>query len=1014
MLAGGTVQAQTGLGVLVGSVVDAESHRELRDVTVTASSPSLQSEQSVSTDDSGNYRLSQLPVGTYALRFESPAHRPYVRRGIELLAGQTLRLNVELLPETGTAEEIVVRGSSPLIDVGSTQTGLVVPAQFAEHVPLQLSTQGAVRDVTGLALVAPQTQQDLYGIAISGAGSPENQVLLDGLSINDTGYGVSGTRFSVEFAQQLDVITGGYLPEYGRSTGGVLAVVSRSGGNEFHGSVFMTFTPGFLAQSGRAVVANNSIFGSRTSLHNSGDFGFTLGGYIVQDKLWFFVGFNPSFERNSLERTVSVFDVGSNGETIPTAGGFQRTDVPAATRRYFQDTSTYPFFGKLTYLVSPDHRFSVQASGVPSVAHVPFARGVNGTFDTLGLHRPHASYDVVGQLNSSFARKTVLLDLVVGWHHQQDDDLPIDGSWIGSGVGSVSNVVWGTRQTVANFADREPAYVPELATICSQPDGAARCAVTRYATGGPDFVTRLGEDRIQAKAILTGLVEWLGHHVLKVGLDIDFSRFDRSPGIAGGASYQADGIPDGATFTSLQGGYLGGADAPVFFPTGPIEAATSSLTLGGFVQDSWSVLDRFTLNLGVRYDTQTVYGGDGKVALVLGDQWSPRIGVIWDPTQQGRAKLFASYAWYYEQNPLRMADFGFSGRSLVQAVFFGCRDPSLPSNGRCDSQPGTSLLPGGAGPNKNWTAYSLDELVDPATAAQRADEVVVGGEYELLPRTRLALSYTHRSLARVVEDFSLNGSTFSLGNPGQGIGAALEEPVRNYDAVSVSLARVFDGRWLARASYTYSVLTGNFPGLFNVERSSSEVTDLGPNVSESYDYPPLRVNRSGPLPSDFRHQIKIHAAYRLQVSASLGLSLGAVYNGRSGAPISVLSGFDGYGANSLFILPRGIAGRLPWVHQLDLHATFDVSFGRATVLSLGADCFNVLGSQQVVSVDQSYVFPRFLEVVPIPNGKMADLPGKARFPDGTPLPPDNVNTNFGHATQYQTPRTVRLLARVSF
>src|SRR5262249_9490474 len=153
-----------------------------------------------------------------------------------------------------------------------------------------------------------------------------------------------------------DVITGGYLPEYGRSTGGVLSVVSKSGGNEFHGSVFMTYTPGALAQSTHQVADNNTVFGARTSLHNAGDVGFTLGGYILKDRLWFFVGFTPSLRRDSIERTISVFDVDSAGNRIPVPGGFQRTPVPAASRRYFQDTKSYPFFGKLTYFFSSDHR----------------------------------------------------------------------------------------------------------------------------------------------------------------------------------------------------------------------------------------------------------------------------------------------------------------------------------------------------------------------------------------------------------------------------------------------------------------------------------------------------------------------------------------------------------------------------------------------------------------------------------------------------------------------------------
>jgi hypothetical protein len=1015
MLIGTNGRAQSGMGTLVGTVVDAATHAPIAGVTVQATSSSLQGEQVVVSDGSGAYHLPQLPAGEYVLRFARDEYRVYERRGIALQSSQTLRFDPELLPEAALAETIVVERTPPLIDIGSTRTGLVVGGQVAEQVPLELAAPGGVRDAVGLALVAPQTQRDLYGIAIDGSTSPENQVLLDGLSINDTAYAVPGTRFSVEFTRQVDVITGGYLPEYGRSTGGILSLVSKSGGNEFHGSVFLTFTPGALAQSGKVVADNNTVFGARTSLYNAGDLGFTLGGYLIRDRLWFFVGFDPSFERDSLERSISVFDLDSSGDRIPTAGGYVRTAVPSATRRYFQDTRVYPFFGKLTAALTPDHRLSLSVSGVPSRSQVPFARGVNGTLDALSLQRSSDVFDVVAQLNSSFSDKAVLLDVIVGWHHQRNDDHPFDGSQVGSGLAALPYVQWGTPQSLANFAAREPGYTPELAALCALPDSSQRCRVAGYATGGPDIRNELFEDRIQVKAIGTGFFRWLGHHVFKAGLDADFSQVTNRPLLPEGARYFPSGTPGdpSTTFQSEQQGYLGSSDQPVLRTEG-LQVTTRSLIVGGFVQDSWSIADRVTLNAGIRFDSETLFDASGRVALVLNDQWSPRLGVIWDPTNRGRAKIFASYALYYEQIPLRLTDFGFSHRSLLGAVFGNCRDPSIAGNGRCDTQPGSVLLPGGAGPNRYWTAYAFDELADPDTASQRTQEVVAGAEYEILPGTRLGVSYTHRGMSRIIEDFSLNQSTFSVGNPGQGIGASLTEPSRNYDAFTIALGKTFDGRWLLQGSYTYSVLTGNTPGLFTPETAKPEVTDLGPNVSELYDFPPLRVNRSGPLPSDSRHQLKAYGAYRLQLSGTVGMSFGAGYNGRSGAPISALAGFDGYGPNEVFILPRGIVGRLPWIHQVDLHATLDLALSAGTVLSLGADCFNVLGSQQVVAVDQSYVFPPRTEVVPIPNGTMADLPSKLMTPDGQPLPADKLNANFGRATQYQLPRRVRFLARLNF
>ena len=1013
---GSTVaRAQTGLGVLIGSVTDPASGRPSADVVVTAISPALQGEQVTVTDATGNYRLPQLPVGVYALRFELANHRPYLREGIELQAGQTLRLNVQLLPET-LSDEVVVTGKPPLVDVGSNQTGLVLTSDFAERIPIVQSTQGGLRNVMDLALAAPQTQRDLFGVSINGTTSPENQYLLDGLAVNDTAYGPSGTSFAVEFAQELSVLTGGYQPEYGRTTGGVLSVVSKSGGNEFHGSVFMTYSPGALAQSSRLVEDNNTIFGSRTTLYNAGDVGFTLGGFLVKDKLWFFVGFDPSFQRNSLLRTVSVFDVDSDGNRIPAPGGYQRTEVPSATRRYFQDSKIYPFFGKLTYQVAPEHRITLSVSGTPYRGNAPFERGVDGTFNALGVVHSGGVYDVIGQLSSAFLEKKVLLDLLVGWHLQKNNNRPIDDSWVGSGLATVPSVVWRNGQSLSNFAPLEPGASPELAAICAEPSGATRCRVAGYGTGGPDAVQEIEENRFQARAILTGLFEGLGHHVLKAGIDLDVSDFDKTPLIPGGARYDGFGSPTDATLVSTQFGYLAGPDTPVAYASGVYSAKTRSVTIGGFVQDSWNVLDRLTLNLGVRYDAETIFDHNRQVAMVLGNQWAPRIGLIWDPTYQGRAKVFASYAWYYEQVPLRLADLALSGRSFVSATYTGCRDPSTVGNGRCDQQGSSVLVPGGAGPTKSWALYSPDAAVDPGVVAPRTDEIVAGVEYAVFAAVRLGFTYTHRDLTHGMEDFSLNeGAKFWIGNPGRGIANALASPARIYNAYTVSVTRSLEDRWLAQASYTFSTLEGNTVGFFSPENTPRDVTQIFPNIGADFDLPILRVNRFGPLPADSRHQIKLHAAYQLQLSPTVGVTLGGVYNGRSGAPISAFGGFPGYGGLTVLIIPRGMVGRLPWVHQVDLHATLDIRLAPATILSVGADCFNVLGSQQVVAVDQSYVFPENTAVVPIVNGTMADLPAKVLLvSNNQPLPQSRINTNFGRASEYQPPRTVRFLARVRF
>jgi carboxypeptidase family protein len=125
-----------GQGTLVGVVVDSATKAPIPDVLVAATSPSLQGEQVAVTDATGTYRIPQLPPGAYLVRFEKETYRPFTRGEIALDADRTLRLNVELLPESLAGEEVLVLGETPVIDVGSTQTGMTITSDFVQNLPV--------------------------------------------------------------------------------------------------------------------------------------------------------------------------------------------------------------------------------------------------------------------------------------------------------------------------------------------------------------------------------------------------------------------------------------------------------------------------------------------------------------------------------------------------------------------------------------------------------------------------------------------------------------------------------------------------------------------------------------------------------------------------------------------------------------------------------------------------------------------------------------------------------------
>ena len=197
-LAGNVALAQ-GTSVLLGTVVDASNRQPVMDVVVTATSPALQGEQTVITDKSGQFRIPQLPPGVYTLRFDKESYRPFSRENIGLRLDYSVRVNVELLPEA-LGEEINLVGQAPTVDIGSTSTGVNVSKDFLRNIAVvSPSGKGAAsRSFEALAELAPGANADTYGVSVSGATSPENQYLVDGISVNDPGFGIIGTPLSVE------------------------------------------------------------------------------------------------------------------------------------------------------------------------------------------------------------------------------------------------------------------------------------------------------------------------------------------------------------------------------------------------------------------------------------------------------------------------------------------------------------------------------------------------------------------------------------------------------------------------------------------------------------------------------------------------------------------------------------------------------------------------------------------------------------------------------------------------
>jgi len=375
-----TLLAQQGAGVLVGTVIDTSTKEPLVDVVVTATSPALQGEQTVVTDSSGLYRIPALPPGTYKLTLDKEKYKPYAREAILLRADTTLRVNAELLPEGIKADEVTVVARAPVVDVGSSSTGMNIGQDFARRIPLARpgAKGSASRSFESVAEAVPGAQEDRFGVSMSGTTSPENNYVVDGTSVNNPASGAAGSALSMEFIKELNVQTGGYMPEYGRATGGHLNVVTKSGSNEFHGSVFSSFSPGALEGPRKTVRKDLQSVVTTQQLAYLGDVGADIGGPIKKDKLWFYTGFDISRTRYNLGRElhrINRFNADGTVLRDASTGGLSSTEaIPGTYRSYVAESQQIQAMGKLTYLVNPDNTITL------SVWASPMTSGGNGKY----------------------------------------------------------------------------------------------------------------------------------------------------------------------------------------------------------------------------------------------------------------------------------------------------------------------------------------------------------------------------------------------------------------------------------------------------------------------------------------------------------------------------------------------------------------------------------------------------------------------------------------------------------
>lgn len=870
------------------------------------------------TTGSGAYQVRNIEPGRYSVLFELKGFTTYEVGEVNLLLGKTLTVDAKMSVGT-TSETVQVTDAAPLIDTTNTTMANNITADEFNHLPKARSFQSLA-----MASTSVNTGEIEGGAQVNGASGAENNFTIDGISTNSLLNGQSRQDAVFEILQEVQVKTGGISAEYGGALGGVISAVTRSGGNSFHGDVHYYFSGSPLSASPRKRLLLSPSNDTTTSYYqdekqkdHQNEIGYSLGGYLIKNRLYFFSAASPNYR----DRTNNYrFSNGTESGSIS------------------QNTTRHMLFEKLSFDITRNLRGSMFWLWTPtkSTGTLPGYNGecpncvtsslaANVIRPKQGFFAPQSNYG--GQLDWS-ASPTTLLSVRAGrfWDNFKDVGLP-DITPVTYQISSV-----GLEGVPSNLQAPIGFYnTPRVSR--SRWDLVSRTYVqadiSRYfrALGSHDFKAGIGKQK--------NVNNVLQDYPTGGYINIFWNRAFTS---------SVPGVP------ANQRGAFGYYEYHQIGTEGSAGANINNI----YFQDNWRISPRLTLNLGLRLEAERVPSFQRAVKEYAfdfgwGKKIAPRLGASFDVFGDGRLKVYGSWGRYYDWVKYELARGTFGGdywrvryRALDTPGVFNLNSGNLPGRDLWNPNVPDSFR------NRRVTGF---DSIDPKIKPMASDLTNAGFELQLAPQTVFRASYVRNHLLRTIEDLGVlvNGDeVYYYANPG--FGNALTTPpsgatkpfptpkaVRNYNALEMQITKRF-GSWFGSASYVYSRLRGNYSGLAATEevRTGADgagvfaldqqgpgvIARPGGNANRAWDIDELlwdskgNLDPQGPLPTDRPHVFKLYGSKTFKWGDRQGTDIGAFFYGGSGTPLTTL--VNTINSTQVFVNGRGDMGRTAFLTQTDI------------------------------------------------------------------------------------------------